>query len=386
VKRALLLLLLLVAGCRRPLPELEVSAIPEPAPSEVESVLFLFGDAGYANRDRDPVLRRLTADVEYWSAQLTRDSAVSVIYLGDIVYPDGVRPPGSAEFPRDSAIVQGQVDVLSGPWARRHSSAGYFVAGNHDWGEARNTAGVVRLQNLEQLLERRRAEGVKVSLHPEAGQPGPGVIDVGRWVRLLLYDTAWWMLAESEYLKHRSFRQTEDAIRSAGDREIIVAAHHPFVSASSHGGAIPVRKMLGLRFLLNRAGAALQDINSVPYRELRQGMLRAFSVRAPLVFVGGHDHNLQVIAGDAPNEPRYNVISGSGSKVTPVGHMKGMLFRRAAPGFARLVVHRSGRIDLFVTAAPDRTYLACDGEGEALERCVAERAGAFTTVFGMRLR
>jgi hypothetical protein len=383
---SVLLAVLLVSACVRPLPELPPSMVPLPVPDDVESVIFLIGDAGYADHGRDPVLRRLAADVEYWSASLARDTAVAVLFLGDIVYPSGVRPPGSPEYPRDSAIVHDQVSLLAGPWARRYSAVGYFLAGNHDWGEARSTEGVRRLQNLEAFLDRRREEGVAVWLQPEAGQPGPSVIDVGRRLRLLLFDTAWWMLADSDYLKRRAFQQTEDAIRSAGGRDVVVAAHHPFTSASSHGGAIPIRKLLGLRYLMNRAGAVLQDLNSMPYRELRTGLLRAFEAGAPLLFVGGHDHNLQVMVGDTAPYPRYHVVSGSGSKVTAVGHMEGMLYRHAAPGFAWVAVHRSGRVDLFVTAAPDRSYLRCEGEGDALEQCMVERAGGFQPRFGMRLR
>jgi hypothetical protein len=386
VKRLPPFLLVLLAACARPLPELPVSMVPTPDAADVETVLFLFGDAGYADFARNPVLPVLAADIEQWSARLARDSAVAVLFLGDIVYPSGVRPPDHPLWARDSVIVHNQVALVSGPSAQQHATLGLFVAGNHDWGEARSTAGVRRLQNLEEFLDRRRAEGAAVSLEPRAGEPGPVVIDLGTRLRLLLLDTAWWMLADREEAKQRAFRDTEAAIAGAGGREIVVAAHHPFITASSHGGAIPIRRTFGLRFLLNRSGAILQDLSSAPYRELRNGMLRAFSVRQPLVFAGGHDHNLQVIEADSLTHPRFNIVSGSGSKVTDVGHVEGMLFRRAAPGYAKLVVHRSGRIDVFVTAAPDRGYLQCDGSADAMASCMEERVPAFSTVFGKRIR
>jgi hypothetical protein len=377
--------LLLLCGCASRLPELPASQIAEPAAAEVESVVFLFGDAGYADARRDPILRRLGRDVERWSTSLARDSAVVVLFLGDIVYPLGLRHD-AAYFARDSAIVASQAGVLAGRSAREFGAIGYFLAGNHDWGEARNEAGLRRLLNLEEFLARRRAEGVHVRLQPEAGQPGPAVIDLGAHTRLLLFDTAWWLLAESEYLKRRSFQQTEDAIRSASGRTIIVAAHHPYSSASAHGGLIPFWDRLGVRFLLNRAGAVLQDLNSVPYRELLRAMLRAFDEGQPLVFAGGHDHNLQVIAHDSFPKPRFSLVSGSGSKHTPVGHADGMLYRHAAPGYMKLVTHHSGRVDLFVVAAPDAGYQRCSGEGDGLAACLDAADRAITTTFGMRLR
>jgi hypothetical protein len=381
------LLLCALAGCARPLPELTPSQVPEPATGEVESVIYLFGDAGYANEHRNPVLRRLRNDIEQWSGALRRDSAVVVVFLGDIVYPDGVHDADHPDFPRDSAIVQSQVNLLAGPAARAHRSAGYFVAGNHDWGNARDIAGVARLQNLERFLERRRAEGPTVSLHPVAGEPGPHVIDVGRQARLLLYDTAWWLLAQDTVPKQRMFRESEALFRGTDGRFIIVAAHHPFQSASAHGGAVPFWKTLGLRFLLARSGAILQDLNSIVYRELTRSLLNAFSARPPLIFAGGHDHALQVIASDSFPLPRYHVVSGSGSKVSRVGHVKGMRYRAAAPGYMRVVVQRSGRVDLFAIASPEgRDWLECGGSGDDLERCMSEGERQFTTRFGMRLK
>jgi hypothetical protein len=377
----------LLAGCGESLPELAPSRLPEPDAREVDSVIYLFGDAGYADEARDPVLRRLKLDIELWSGRVARDSGVVVLFLGDIIYPRGLHDAGDPTFERDSAIVQSQVNLLAGPNARRHGSIGYFLAGNHDWGHARDAAGVERLRNLEQFLDRRRAEGVHVRLQPEAGEPGPAVIDIRQHARLLLFDTAWWLLARNDYLKRRSFQQTEDAIRSTRDRFIIVGAHHPFQTASRHGGLIPFWKTLGVRFLLTRSGAALQDLTSPAYRELTNSMLEAFRAGPPLLFAGGHDHNLQLIdhQEDFP-WPRFTAVSGSGSKVSDVGHIRGMLYRNAAPGYMRVVTHRSGRVDLFIIAAEDDDWLACSGTGPELEQCMEEGLNQFVTRYGLRIR
>ena len=64
----------------------EPPRIPVPDAPKVDAVLFLLGDAGELT-ERSPLSRALAADVERWSAALKRDSAVSVAYLGDMVYP-----------------------------------------------------------------------------------------------------------------------------------------------------------------------------------------------------------------------------------------------------------------------------------------------------------
>ncbi|HUF49732.1 MAG TPA: hypothetical protein VMN60_02800 [Longimicrobiales bacterium] len=385
-RRAALVSLVLLSACARALPHLPDFTLAEPAASDIESVIFLFGDAGYADEHRHPIIRRLARDVEGWSGRLARDSAVVVLFLGDIVYKAGLHDAGTPEWPKDSAIAESQVNLLAGPNARRYGSIGYFLAGNHDWGNARNEQGVARLHNLELFIDRRRARGTHVRLQPEAGEPGPAVIDIKQHTRLLLFDTAWWVLAQDDYRKQRSFQQTEDAIRSTRGRNIIVAAHHPFKSGATHGGLVPFWKAFGLRWFLNRSGALQQDITSAVYREMREALLEAFRAGPPLIYAGGHDHNLQVIEHTEFPWPKYSAIAGSGSRVTPVGHVEGMLYRRNAPGYMRIVTYHDGRVDLFATAAPDDKHMSCPGAGVDLEQCMSLGAARYTTQFGKRLK
>jgi len=377
---------LMLPSCRKKLPDLEPSQMPVPAANQVESVLFLVGDAGNMNDSESPMLRKLTADVEDWSRKLAKDSAVVVLFLGDNVYPLGLTDAGTPTWARDSAVLESQINVLTARSAREHGTLGYFIAGNHDWGHAKDEAGVQRLHNQERFLDRRRARGVNVRLQPEAGEPGPSVIDIGAHTRLLLLDTAWWLLAQSEYLKQRSFRQMEDMMRSTTGRNILIAAHHPFQSAASHGGLVPLHQAMGLRFLLSRSGALLQDLNSIAYRELITALKEAFRIQQPLLFIGGHDHNLQFIAHDEFPEPRYSVVSGAGSKSSSVGHVPGMLYRAESTGYMILVTLKTGQVDLFVIAGPENTKMHCPGSGTDLEQCMNEGVGKFTTTYGRRLK
>jgi len=373
----------LLASCKPEPPDLPEQLIPEPNVAQVETVVYLVGDAGDALEPRSPLIRRLQADVEAWSEQLPGDSAVVVLFLGDNVYPDGLDLSSEPAWERDSTVLQGQVNAVAGPWGRRRAVA-YFLAGNHDWGDYRGDA--ARLKVQEEFLDRRRAQGMRVRLQPEAGEPGPALVDVGSHLRIVIYDTAWWLLAADRNRKTRVLTQTEDMLQSAGSREVIIAAHHPFRSASSHGGNVAFWRGLGVRFLLARSGTLLQDLNSVPYRALLEAMKESFHVKRPLLFAGGHDHALQVIRHDEADEPRYTVVSGSASKVSRIGHIPGMVYRASKPGYMKLFVRHDGHVELFVVAAPNPDFLACAGEGEALQRCMAEYTAAFETRFGLRLR
>jgi hypothetical protein len=127
---ALLALALWLASCRSSyeFPGFEGGlGRPVPSPFDVDAVVFLVGDAGAVESGRSPLRDRLRTDVEYWSRELARDSGVSVIFLGDNVYPYGVHEPGHPDFPQDSARLWSQVEVVAGSAALEHKTTGLFV-------------------------------------------------------------------------------------------------------------------------------------------------------------------------------------------------------------------------------------------------------------------
>lgn len=381
-------LLLLASGACAPRLGLPPwSAIEEPQPRAVESVVYLIGDAGAVPPGTSPMLAALRRDVERWSGALSRDSSVVVLFLGDNVYPAGVHEPGTPAFATDSALLSSQTDVVSGPQARRHAARAFFVAGNHDWGRLSGAAGVSRLENEDSLLDRIRRSGPLVQLAPEAGSPGPAVVDVGLHMRMLLLDTAWWLYEQNAAGKDSLISEIEGALRSAGRRSVLLASHHPYMSSGAHGGLVPFWQTLGLEYLLYKTGSLLQDLNSVPYKELLRRLRQAFaSVRRPLLYVGGHDHSLQAFVGPGAGDPYYALVSGSASKLTPIGRAPNMRFRASQPGFMRLVVRRDGHIDLFVLAVP-AAYQHCPTPGAAgADTCMRNGLAKLQTLYSTRLR
>lgn len=354
----------------------------------MESVFFLVGDAGDAQFDASPILERLRQDVDWWSQRIEGDSAVVVAFLGDNVYPLGLHPRESSEFSEDSLTLMAQVRVLASPAALERAN-GYFMAGNHDWGLEEDWDGFERIAHLGDFLATASATtGASVRLVPEAGTGGPFVVDVGKRVRLIVLDTAWWILDGGQLgLESRPMvlSGVREAMESAGGRTVFIAAHHPFQSAGPHGGEVSFWSTLGVRYLLDRSGAMLQDITSVPYRELAGGLREIFAdTGPPLLFAGGHEHSLQVFRGIEPTDPAFSTVSGSASKLSSVGDQPGMLFGRSAPGYMRIVVERDGGVTLFVEAAP-RDFLDCPVEVPARTPCMTEGVDAFEVVHSQRL-
>lgn len=335
----------------------------EPLPDSVESVVFLLGDPGQGRIATHPVLPRLQQDIERWSEHLGGDRGrVALLILGDIIYPDGLSAPEASGFPTDSARLEDQVELVAGPAARQAETRAFFLAGNHDWGQRGDWEGAVRLHRLAGFLERRRARGVHVHLEPPAGTGGPTVVDVGDHLRLVLLDTAWWLLEGERAAKQAVLDGVEEALASAGDRRVVMAAHHPFHSAGPHGELLTLGSTLGIRTLLARSGALLQDLSSRPYWGLREALVELGTRhRPPDVFAGGHEHSLQVLEPRRPGEPDLSVVVGSGSKLTDVGAAAGMLVGASSPGYGILYVLRDGTLRIQLEATP-RTYLSCPEE------------------------
>jgi hypothetical protein len=386
----LLAVVLLAVACNRkslpPLPE-PTLAVPEPQPDAVESVVFLIGDAGLASVEHTPLIHRLRDEVERWSRAVARPGGVVVLYLGDNAYPVGMRDPSDPGSLEDSTHLEAQLSVVTGPNGLRHQAHAIFIAGNHDWGHLEGEAGRDRLDNMGRFIARRsRAGGYVADLQPRASDPAPGILDIGRHLRLLLIDTAWWLLEADPGEKTRVIQLIEQHMTATQNRSIVLAAHHPWTSASAHGGIVPFWKLFGVKWLLSKSGAALQDINSLPYRDLKDRLNRVFEKTGPpMLWAGGHDHALQVIRGMQANEPRMNIVSGAVTKSSKVGQTAGMLYRSSEPGFMTLVAMKSGAIDLFVASGPIQ-YAKCLGADAERTRCLQEGAAAFRTVYSIRLK
>lgn len=379
-----LVLVATAAACRpppfSPPPHTPLEA---PDPDSVEAVLFLVGDAGEALVERSPLVHHLRAAVEQWSRRLPADSSVAVVFLGDNIYPWGLRDRGEDGFSSDSARLAAQVWTVSGPEARADGVPGIFLAGNHDWGGESGPEGLTRLRNQERFLEEAsRDGGPAVALVPPAGASGPELLELGAAARLVLVDTEWWIRTEDPEARARMLAGLEEGVAGGGGRPTVVASHHPLMSGGPHAE----RGLLDPMGILARAGAVVQDMSAEPYRELIEGATRVFGrTGPPLVWAAGHDHVLQVLEGVQEGQPRWTLVSGAASKVSHVTRVPGLVWADEAPGYMRLVFRAGGRVDVFVERAP-RAYLECEGHEPERTRCLEEGVAAFETAFSARLR
>ncbi|MFQ5538661.1 MAG: metallophosphoesterase family protein [Gemmatimonadota bacterium] len=325
-------------------------------------MIYLAGDAGDVPREDSPLLQALRRDVEAWSAALPPRVPVVLLFLGDNVYPEGVRPRPSRSFPADSARLAGQVWAGSGPAARTHGTRVVFVPGNHDWGNRGGAEGRARLENEARLLEEMGDDG-RITLEPTPGELGPALLDLSPAVRIAFLDTHAWLLEERDAVRAAALAELErllsDTHAATDAAPLIVAAHHPLVSAGPHGA----RRGWGPLAWLHRAGAMLQDLNSAPYRELRRSMRDVFRrTGAPLIWAAGHDHVLQVHRSEGTDLPRWSLGSGSGSKVSGVGDADpddALLWAAGRPGYMRVIFLTDGgaRLEVMTRVGKEASFV-----------------------------
>lgn len=348
-------------------------AAGQPEAGEPDAVVLLIGDAGDPRPGGEPVLRALTREASRAPERTT------VVFLGDNLYPRGLPAADDRSRPEAERRLRDQIDSVRLPGLRA-----VFLPGNHDWDNG-GEDGLAAVRRQGQFVRNHGAPGV--ALLPEGGCPGPEVRDIGLRLRLVLLDSQWFLhpygkpqepasgcAADSDTEVVSALKQ---ALAGAGDRDVLVAAHHPLETGGPHGGRFTARQhvfpltdwkpwlwlplpVIGSAYpVARKAGVTPQDLTSDEYERFRALMREAMSGRPPLAWAAGHEHTLQVIQGAAP---RHVLVSGTGihGHTDPVARLPGTRFAASRAGFMRLAVPRSG--------VPRLSVLVVDGKGEASER------------------
>jgi hypothetical protein len=287
--------LAIAAGCHHKV------TLEELKPEEIETTLFLIGDAG------EPDPRQVGSPLDSLAVQAAAaPERTIVIYLGDNVYPAGIPSEGAAEWADARRRLEAQVKAI--PLGAR----GIFVPGNHDWANAA-PFGLYSIRLQEQMIGS-LAQGRNVRMMPTNGCPGPAILDVGR-LHLVALDTQWWLhsfiVRDDKSNCPASTIGTVTAalreqVRPQGDgRVVLVAAHHPLMTGGIHGG------YCGVTGPFRRFGGNAQDILSGSNRAMRDSLRSAFFGHPPLAYIAGHDHNLQVLRGGRNVD--YLLVSGAGA-------------------------------------------------------------------------
>ena len=313
--------------------------------AEIEHTFYLIGDAGYTKIGED------LSHFNLLKKELsTADKNTTVLFLGNNVFEKGMPKKDNQENKLAEHQLNAQIDMV-----KSFKGQPIFIPGNNEYYN-NGVEGLKREANY--ITEHLNNEN---SFSPKNGCPITS-IDISDNVVLIIIDSQWYIENWNDNptmnndcdIKTREgfFKEYERLIRKNTLKTTVVAIHHPLLSYGSHsgqyslydqlyprGGNIPLPVFGTLYNLLRKSsGLASQDMISHFYKELRKRLIMISETYENLIFVSGHEHNLQYIVQDQIKQ----IVSGSGSKTDEARVIEGSQFSFGGLGYAKLVKYKNG--------------------------------------------
>ena len=315
-----------------------LSDLPKPLYS-----VALIGDIGDVNSTNDPIM--LLA--QKWMA-VTGDAG-SIVLLGDNIYPTGLPPETNRHYTNALSKINHQLQVF-----KNYNGRVIYLSGNHDWNKGRRNGFSYVLRQQDYVLKELNKPD---SYLPLDGCPGPVTFSLAPGLRIVVINTQWWVQRGIRPLgkaygctiesTDEFFRELENILTRYQHEQIIIAAHHPLYSNAQHGGNFTLKQHVfpltaaHKKFYLplpvagslypayRKLFGANEDMSHPRYRRLRKKLLRLFRNYQNLIYVAGHDHNLQYF----PVKGNHYIVSGSGSKTAYVNKGGKAAFTHEHKGF-----------------------------------------------------
>ena len=327
--------------------------------------VYLLGDAGGSKEGY------VDAGIKYFGQQLdSADANSTAIFLGDNIYSHGLPTRSDPERLEAEHKINVQVDILQNFKGHPH-----FIPGNHDW----YSQGVIGARRQENYVENRydafenpdlpRDFDVEDLWLPNDGCSGPEVREVNDDLVIIFIDSEWYIVdwnaspsinSGCKVRTRRGFRLAfENAVKKYRDRNIIVALHHPPFTNGPHGGVytwkshlfpitaatksplgyIPMPVIGSIAVFFRAATGTRSDVSFPRYRELRDLVIDVANKNGgDVMFVSGHEHNLQYFERDE----NIFIVSGAGSKENVARVGRGAEFVYGSFGHANLYQYEDG--------------------------------------------
>jgi hypothetical protein len=307
-----------------------------PQNKKVAHTFFLIGDAGNGFKN--------TISGESLQNQITSAPEKStLLFLGDNIYPAGMPEKNSLKRHEAEKALQNQIDL-----ANSFKGKTIFIPGNHDW----YSNGVEGLKREQEFVEKQLG---KKSFLPRNGC-AIETVNIANDIVLIIVDSQWYItdwdkqptINEDCIIKTKTqfLDEFRDEIKKARGKTTLVAIHHPMYSNGEHGGQYSFKSHLtplpvvgSLKNVIREtSGISNADMQNKNYNELKKNLVAAAQQNDKVIFVSGHEHNLQYIVEDN----LHQIISGSASKKSETRNTKGGKFSFGTNGYAVLDVFDDG--------------------------------------------
>lgn len=240
-----------------------------------------------------------------------------------------------------------------------------FIPGDKDWNNSGKN-GLKAVKRLEKYINARLP--FKNGFLPGTGCPGPEVLDVNPFLRIIAINSPWWMHpydkpettdTDCSILSRQEFaEQLEEEIVEAANRNVLVVGHHPLVSNGIYGGRMTLKKHLfpfsdknprnriplpglGSIYAAYRQNIGTpRDMAHQDYAAFRNQLQNIFKQNPGVIYASAHEYNLQLNQTDES----YQIISGSLTEKEPLGEEPELLFGASKTGFARLDYAPNGEV------------------------------------------
>jgi len=316
--------------------------------SENDFKVFLIGDAGNADEvQAQQTLSLLKNKLD------SADSNSMLIFLGDNIYPNGMPKETDKDYALAKQKLEDQLAIT-----KNFKGKTLVIPGNHDWYN-----GLEGLKAQEDFVKNYFND--KKAFLPKNSCPIDD-INLSKDIKLIVIDSEWALANWDNYpgvnkgctIKTREdfFTEFKDLVTKNQDKKIIVALHHPIISSGTHAGfnsakshlfplksKIPVPGVASLiNILRSSSGASPEDLNNQHYADLANRLKSIVQDKENIIFVSGHDHNLQY------HEDRNirQIISGAGSKTDPSTIAQKTDFSYGGSGFAVLNIRKDQSTDV----------------------------------------
>ncbi|SRX54909.1 metallophosphoesterase [Aequorivita sp. CIP111184] len=317
-----------------------------PSEKKIEKTFYLVGDAGLS--PMGGMSDALATFQNYLESEKT--SGNYTIYLGDNIYPAGMDPEGHPRRKESENMIDAQHKAVS-----NYKGQTIFIPGNHEW----YNGGVLGVEREENYVESKFPD--QDAFKPSNGCPLES-IDVSDNIQLIIIDTQWFLedwdknptINEKCDIKTREkfFIELQLELEKNQNKTIVFALHHPMFTNGNHGGYFalekhlyPTQKKIPLPILSSlvvqirsQGGVSVQDRYNELYNNFMSRLQQLAKNNKRLVFVSGHDHNLQYIE----KEGFHQIVSGAGSKESYAATGEDGFFSTGKQGFAVLDVFEDG--------------------------------------------